>query len=162
LAGGLLGALGAAGAARAANLVRGVGSGWVGWTDEALHAMTEAALLRYLAVAHFGRGRGDWAAGESPLHWRAVVTEALAPRRTDFAVQWAHARDLADEPAGAQDGDDAMDDGAGDAEGTGSPDAGVSGATIAAALARGLQPLLADATLDALQRLYPDAYHRAA
>jgi len=93
LAGGLLGALGAAGAARAVNLVRGVGSGWVGWSDEALQAMAEAALLRYLAVAHFGRGRGDWAAGESPPHWRAVVAEALRPQRAALAEGWARARE---------------------------------------------------------------------
>ena len=92
LAGGLLGALGAAGAARAVNLVRGVGRGWVGWSDEALAAMTDAALLRYLAVAHFGRGRGDWAAGESPPHWRAVVADALAPRRPALAEACAEAR----------------------------------------------------------------------
>jgi hypothetical protein len=92
LAGGLLGALGAAGAARAVNLVRGVGTGWVGWSDEALQAIAEAALLRYLAVAHFGRGRGDWAAGESPPHWRDVAIAALAPRRGALAVQWARAR----------------------------------------------------------------------
>jgi hypothetical protein len=92
LAGGLLGALGAAGAARAVNLVRGVGSGWVGWSDEALAAMTDSALLRYLAVAHFGRGRGDWAAGESPPHWRGVVSEALASRRDAFRAAWGEAR----------------------------------------------------------------------
>jgi hypothetical protein len=81
LAGGLIGALGAAGAARAVNRLQGTGGGSVAWSDAALVAQAEAALLRYLAVAHFGRGRGDWAAGEAPPHWRALVGEALAPRR---------------------------------------------------------------------------------
>jgi hypothetical protein len=139
LAGGLLGAIGAAGAARAANLVRGVGSGWVGWSDEALQAMTDAALLRYLAVAHFGRGRGDWSAGESPPHWRSVVAAALAPRREALAAAWDAARDAA-----------------ADAPPATGPDAG------AAALADALRPLLAGAAREALGRLYPDAYHPAA
>lgn len=86
LAGGLIGALGAAGAARAINHVRGGGS--VAWSDAALAAQVEAALLRYLAVAHFGRGRGDWAAGEAPPHWRGVVAQALQPRRAELALLW--------------------------------------------------------------------------
>jgi hypothetical protein len=86
LAGGLIGALGAAGAARAVNRVKGLHDGGsVAWTDAALRAQTEAALLRYLAVAHFGRGRGDWSAGEAPPHWRTVVAEALAPRQAPLA-----------------------------------------------------------------------------
>jgi hypothetical protein len=51
--------------------------------------MVEAALLRYLAVAHFGRGRGDWAQGESPPHWKDVIARSLAPQREALAVVWA-------------------------------------------------------------------------
>jgi hypothetical protein len=78
LAGGLLGALGAAGLARAVNLVRGSDKSWVAWNADALHAMLEAALLRYLAVAHFGRGRGQWERAESAPHWPLAVRDALA------------------------------------------------------------------------------------
>ena len=46
-------------------------------------------VLRYLAVAHFGRGRGDWSAGEAPPFWADVATAALAPRRSAFAALWA-------------------------------------------------------------------------
>jgi hypothetical protein len=86
LAGGLIGALGAAGAARAVNVLRGGSAGQVAWSESARLAQAEAALLRYLAVAHFGRGRGDWATGEAPPHWRAVVAEALAPQRAAIVV----------------------------------------------------------------------------
>jgi hypothetical protein len=89
LAGGLIGALGAAGLARCVNLVRGTDRSWIAWNVEALNQMVEAALLRYLAVAHFGRGRGDWAQGESPPHWKDVVARALAPQREALAVAWA-------------------------------------------------------------------------
>lgn len=85
LAGGLVGALGAAGAARAVNRLQGREGGEVGWSDAAVLAQAEAALLRYLAVAHFGRGRGDWAAGEAPPHWRTLVADTLAPQRESLA-----------------------------------------------------------------------------
>lgn len=88
LAGGLFGALGAAGLARCVNLVRGTDRSYVTWNAEALDPLVEAGLLRYLAVAHFGRGRGEWAQGESPAHWREVVTRALAPRREALALVW--------------------------------------------------------------------------
>ncbi len=89
IAGGLLGALGSAGLARCVNLVRGTDRSWIAWSGEALDAMVEAALLRYLAVAHFGRGRGDWAGGESPPHWKEAVAAALAPDRQALAALWS-------------------------------------------------------------------------
>ena len=89
LAGGLLGALGGAGLARGVNLVRGTDSSWLAWSPAALDAMVEAALLRYLAVAHFGRGRGDWTASEAPAHWAQVVSEAVAPLHESLALLWA-------------------------------------------------------------------------
>jgi len=98
LAGGLIGALGAAGLARCVNLVRGTDRSWISWNAEALDQMVEAALLRYLAVAHFGRGRGDWAQGESPPHWKDVVARALAPQRAALALVWAD-RGEGDNPA---------------------------------------------------------------
>ncbi len=88
LAGGLIGALGAAGLARCVNLVRGSQQSWVTWNAEALDQMLEAALLRYLAVAHFGRGRGEWAQGESPAHWRDATQRALAPHREALSTVW--------------------------------------------------------------------------
>ena len=88
LAGALIGALGAAGVARGINVVRGSGVAFVAWSDEALNAAVESALLRYLAVAHFGRGRGDWTRGEAPAHWRTVVAEALAPRQDALKAIW--------------------------------------------------------------------------
>jgi hypothetical protein len=127
LAGGLLGALGAAGLARGLNIVRGTDRGFAAWNDEALALLVEAALLRYLAVAHFGRGRGDWAQGEAPPHWREVVAEALAPEREALAALWS--------------GRSARFDNAGEAE----------------ALAAALQPRLAAAARAALARLYPGA-----
>ncbi len=86
VAGGLLGALGAAGLARGLNVVRGTERSHAGWRAEALPAFAEAALLRYLAVAHFGRGRGQWREGEAPAHWREVVAAAVAAERDALAA----------------------------------------------------------------------------
>ena len=88
IAGGLLGALGAAGLARGINVVRGTGRSWATFSIEALEALAEQALLRYLAVAHFGRGRGDWVEGEAPAHWVLVVREALAASASGRAALW--------------------------------------------------------------------------
>ncbi len=89
LAGGLIGALGGVALARGFNRIRGSEQSWLAWSNAALDAMLDAAVLRYLAVAHFGRGRGDWSAGEAPPFWADVVTAALAPQRSAFAALWA-------------------------------------------------------------------------
>jgi hypothetical protein len=97
LAGGLLGALGAAGLARAVNLVRGREASYVAWNAEALDMLLQAALLRYLAVAHYGRGRGEWTRAESPPHWQPLLAEALAPMREPLEAIWG-SRDAAADP----------------------------------------------------------------
>ena len=103
LAGGLLGALGAAGLARGYNLVRGAEVATVTWADEILDGLVASALIGYLAVAHYGRGRGDWTASEHPPHWETVVREALAPGRDALRALWARRarRPGADELAAA-------------------------------------------------------------
>ena len=127
IAGGLLGALGAAGAARGLNVVRGTQDSWVGLTSEAMRPLLQAALLRYLAVAHFGRGRGDWAEGEAPAHWVDRVDGVLQAEAPALAA-------LAPPP------------------GTALPDA-----AAVEALAVKLQALLSRCTRRCLQALYPGA-----
>jgi hypothetical protein len=76
LAGGVVGAFGAAGLARGFNLVRGKRESVVRWSDAFIASLVPAAVLRYLAVAHYGRGRGEWSASEYPAFWRDTVTAA--------------------------------------------------------------------------------------
>ncbi len=95
LAGGVLGALGAAGLARGYNLLRGVEAPTLAWTDPVLDRLTHAALLTYLAVAHHGRGRGEWAEGEHPAFWHDAVEQVIAARRDALHRLWADARDAA-------------------------------------------------------------------
>ncbi len=95
LLGGILGALGAGGVARAYNLARGTESGTVGWSAEFLNECFAMALLRYLAVAHFGRGRGDWVTGEYPPHWRSLVDEVAEAHRDALGLARQRAADRA-------------------------------------------------------------------
>jgi len=131
IAGGLLGALGAAGLARGVNRVRGTDHSWLAWNAEALDPMLEAALLRYLAVAHFGRGRGDWAQAEAPPFWREVLDDALMAEREPLATLWAGRSNRFENVGEAQ------------------------------ALAAALQPVLRRAALKTLSHLYPGALNLA-
>jgi hypothetical protein len=135
LTGGLLGALGSAGLARCVNLVRGTGASWVSWNAATLDAVVEAALLRYLAVAHFGRGRGEWAESEAPAHWKDVVAAALAPHGDALAQVWSGRTPPGGDPA--------------------------QRAGETAAVAAALEPIVRDAVLAVLRTLYPTAMQAA-
>jgi hypothetical protein len=94
LLGGLLGAAGSGGIARAYNLSRGADNGVVRWSGEFLDARLQAAVLRYLAVAHFGRGRGDYVDSEYPPQWRDVVARAAGSHAGRTGATWRQATTL--------------------------------------------------------------------
>ena len=77
IVGGILGALGAGTLARGYNLVRGQDGATVRWSDEFFAGLVRAELLRYLAVAHFGRGRGDYTQSEHPAYWQEAVANVV-------------------------------------------------------------------------------------
>ncbi|CAG0998012.1 hypothetical protein BURK1_02664 [Burkholderiales bacterium] len=89
LAGAVLGALGGAGLAKGLNLARGRSGTSLRWDDAFLSGLVVAALLRYLAVAHYGRGRGDWTETEYPPFWPPLVADAVERRRGALAALWA-------------------------------------------------------------------------
>jgi GTPase SAR1 family protein len=89
LIGGVLGAFGARGLAKAYNLARGGNTGTVRWSRDFLFARVAAALMRYLAVAHFGRGRGEFVSGSAPAHWQEAVQRSLGRRRASLDALWA-------------------------------------------------------------------------
>jgi hypothetical protein len=89
--GGILGAAGARGLASAYNLARGSDATTVRWSAEFMTGRVTGAVLRYLAVAHFGRGRGDYVAGEYPPHWGSVVDAAVTSRRALLEAVWSAA-----------------------------------------------------------------------
>ena len=95
IAGGVLGALGGAGLARGYNMVRGIDAITVTWTDAVMNRLIQSALLTYLAVAHYGRGRGEWAQSEHrPLgkdrHRRAgTAARAVHPVLAQAPELWS-------------------------------------------------------------------------
>ena len=102
LVGGILGALGFAGAAWAFNVSTDRNVETLQFSDAFLRAQLVAAVLRYLAVAHFGRGRGAFEASEAPGFWQAEVEAALAQQDALWASTWEGARKAASPEAAAQ------------------------------------------------------------
>jgi hypothetical protein len=86
--GGLLGAIGAGGLARGYNIVSGEAEPVVRWSDDFFQSLFRLALLRYLAVAHFGRGRGDYQESEHPEFWQTAVAEAVEARNAAIRSIW--------------------------------------------------------------------------
>lgn len=89
IAGGVIGALGAAGLARGYNLVRGVDAPVLTWSPTVLDELVRSALLGYLAVAHYGRGRGNWAPSEHPAFWHEHVDAVIARGRDRLTAIWS-------------------------------------------------------------------------
>ncbi len=96
--GGLGGGAGAYFLAKGLNLTRGKDQG-VYWTLGHFRQQARLALLCYLAVAHFGRGRGAWQDGEPPEHWAAEVDAELA--KADAVIEKTWKRSTEGAPADA-------------------------------------------------------------
>ncbi len=131
LAGALLGAAGGAGLARRWNQLRGRQQAQITWAEQALELALQDGLLHYLAVAHYGRGRGEWRDAEHPPIWPPLVRDCLDRRRVawlTWTTQWRAAQ-----------------------EGR-SPEA-----STRQSLVDGLQPLVEAVGMDLLGRLYPGA-----
>ncbi|MCJ7800707.1 MAG: DUF3482 domain-containing protein, partial [Polaromonas sp.] len=77
LLGAVVGAMTAAGAAWAFNETTDRREPSVQFSDDFLHQQLIAGLLRYLAVIHFGRGRGRFVEAESPAFWQQEVEKAV-------------------------------------------------------------------------------------
>lgn len=88
LVGAVLGALGGAGVAKGVNVVRGAKAPVLRWDEAFLDALVISAMMRYLAVAHFGRGRGEWREGEYPAFWLEIVTKSVSARKMQLEKIW--------------------------------------------------------------------------
>ncbi|RKY20720.1 MAG: DUF3482 domain-containing protein [Planctomycetota bacterium] len=100
LIGALAGALGGAGLVRGLALVKGEDAPRVRWEREFFDGLLRRGLLSYLAVAQFGRGRGDvddevLAQDGSP--WTAAVDAAIARNERSVRSSWRAAREGQDE-----------------------------------------------------------------
>ncbi|MFZ4764805.1 MAG: GTPase domain-containing protein [Roseimicrobium sp.] len=90
LLGGLGGGLGAYALIKTFNLVRGEDEK-LHWSREHFREQVKLALLSYLAVAHFGRGRGAWKRDPRPGHWQEVVSGVVETRQETVDAVWRHA-----------------------------------------------------------------------
>lgn len=89
ITGAVLGALGGAGVARGVNIVRGRRGTTLRWDDTFLAELVVSSLLRYLAVAHYGRGRGEWQETEYPAFWPPLVSAAVAEASDALTGSWS-------------------------------------------------------------------------
>lgn len=87
LLGGLATGLGAYALIRSYNLVRGDDSK-LHWSLEHFREQVRLAVLCYLAIAHFGRGRGAWSEGEQPAHWSEPIEDAIQAHRAEVDRLW--------------------------------------------------------------------------
>ena len=74
--------------ARGYNLTRS-GNNTVRWTEEHFKDQVKSIILLYLAVSHFGRGRGTW---QDPVNnsarWQEVVDARVTAEEADWKSLW--------------------------------------------------------------------------
>ncbi|MGB9494392.1 MAG: GTPase domain-containing protein [Azonexus sp.] len=95
LAGAALGALSAAGVAKGYNVYKGKDGTTVSWNAGALDRILKESLLLYLAVAHYGRGRGEWSRSEHPAHWGSTIESAVESQSPALEEIWSSRGELA-------------------------------------------------------------------
>ena len=98
LVGAVLGAAGAAALARGYNISTDKGKKVIGWSPESLSDAFTRSLLLYLAIAHFGRGQGQWRRKDDPEYWRSVVDETVGRYRDRLLQLWTRAASEGDSP----------------------------------------------------------------
>ncbi|HEX8480061.1 MAG TPA: DUF3482 domain-containing protein [Telluria sp.] len=92
LLGAIVGALTMAGAAWGFNTGTDRQHPTMEFADAFLQTLLVGSVLRYLAVAHFGRGRGNFIEGEAPPFWQGEVERAVG-ESGDLAKLWRQVRD---------------------------------------------------------------------
>ncbi len=96
LLGGVIGALTFAGAAWGFNAGTDRQHPAITLSDEFLRTLLVSSVLRYLAVAHFGRGRGNFVESEAPPFWQEEVEQAIALHEDAVRKLWPALREDAD------------------------------------------------------------------
>ncbi|HKP60783.1 MAG TPA: DUF3482 domain-containing protein [Polyangiales bacterium] len=91
LLGAVVGALGARSITQLYNVASGRETGRIWWSHEFLTRRVATSLLAYLAIAHFGRGRGEFVLGAVPDHWQQAIGR-LARHRVALEAAWEGAR----------------------------------------------------------------------
>lgn len=87
LIGGLTAGVGAYALIRSYNLVRG-NDHRLRWSREHFREQVKLALLTYLAISHYGRGRGDWKESTQPQHWNDTAESVLDAHADAIDLLW--------------------------------------------------------------------------
>jgi len=93
LVGAMLGLVGSAALAKGYNLYTSNGKKVIGWSETSFNDALENALLLYLAIAHFGRGQGDWYRKVDSEYWKNAVNNAMNNNSDEIKKFWKHARE---------------------------------------------------------------------
>ncbi|MFO0780144.1 MAG: hypothetical protein U0223_21350, partial [Nitrospira sp.] len=65
----------------------------VTWSDEYLNVLVQDVIVRYLAVAHFGRGQGEYVMDpENPRFWVEKVNILVSKHHTTLHEEWKRLR----------------------------------------------------------------------
>jgi hypothetical protein len=65
----------------------------VTWSDDYLDVLAQDVIIRYLAIAHFGRGQGQYVADpEDPRFWVKKVKDSVSKHRATLHEQWTRLR----------------------------------------------------------------------
>ncbi|HMS27383.1 MAG TPA: DUF2868 domain-containing protein [Burkholderiaceae bacterium] len=94
LTGGVLGAISGAGVMRGYNFLKGSDVPMLTWSQEVLKDLLHNGLLAYLAVSHFGRGRGEWTETEPPKIWLEHIQHAMDFYQRDIVLLLQNNRKL--------------------------------------------------------------------
>lgn len=71
----------------------------VTWSDEYLDVLVQDVIIRYLAIAHFGRGQGPYVADpEDPRFWIMKVTTLVSTQHTILHEEWKRLREQDPKP----------------------------------------------------------------
>ena len=93
LIGGVVGALTMAGAAWGFNASTDRNKTTMAFAGDFLQSLLTGSVLRYLAVAHFGRGRGNFVEGEAPAFWQVEVEAAVSAHEAELTALWQALRE---------------------------------------------------------------------
>ena len=96
LIGGVVGAVTFAGAARGFNASTDRNAPSVAFTEAFLRSLVVTGLLRYLAIIHFGRGRGQFIESEAPRFWQEHVEREVARHEASLSSLWEAVREGSD------------------------------------------------------------------
>lgn len=89
LVGGILGATAGAALAKGYNVYTSKDKKVVGWSTDSLTEAFGKSLMLYLAIAHFGRGQGQWRPKEAPQAWSTSVSLTINRYKEQLQLLWS-------------------------------------------------------------------------